>query len=258
MGTIEGLLLDVDGVLTEVWRPLPGAGAALAALRERGLPFLLATNTTTHTRGDLATLLAEAGLEVAPRELVTATVAAGEHLRARHPGARVFLLGGRAAAEDLGRVELVEDGAGVVLVAGADPTFTWENMTRAFRMLRAGAALVAMHRNPSWTPAAGLMMDSGPFIAALERVTGVEATVTGKPPPEFFRLCVERLSVPRERVAMVGDNLVFDVLAAQACGLRGVLVRTGVFDQRTLAGASVRPDHVIDSIADLAELLDAG
>jgi len=55
---------------------------------------------------------------------------------------------------------------------------------------------------------------------------------------------------------MIGDDIDNDVLAAQRCGLTGVLVRTGKFASRTLSAAIDRPDYVIDSIADLPSLLE--
>jgi HAD superfamily hydrolase (TIGR01450 family) len=156
---------------------------------------------------------------------------------------------------ELTGVTLVEDDADVVLVAGADRAFTWENLSGAFRMLKQGAALVAMHRNLFWMTERGLMLDAGAFLVGLERAAGVEAVVTGKPSPEFFRRCVDLLSVPAERVAMVGDDLEADVLAAQEVGLTGVLVRTGKFLPETLERSARKPDHVIDSIGDLPTLL---
>lgn len=59
---------------------------------------------------------------------------------------------------------------------------------------------------------------------------------------------------------MVGDDLCNDVLAAQAVGMTGVLVRSGKFRHETLdrwaADQSVaQPDHVLDSVADLPVLL---
>ena len=53
-----------------------------------------------------------------------------------------------------------------------------------------------------------------------------------------------------ERVVMVGDDVRADVEGAQRAGLTGVLVRTGKFSPRELAG-DVSPDAVLDSIADL-------
>jgi ribonucleotide monophosphatase NagD (HAD superfamily) len=54
---------------------------------------------------------------------------------------------------------------------------------------------------------------------------------------------------------MVGDDVENDVLAAQAVGVTGVLVRTGKLREEKLAGASGTPGHVIDSIVDLPALL---
>jgi ribonucleotide monophosphatase NagD (HAD superfamily) len=56
---------------------------------------------------------------------------------------------------------------------------------------------------------------------------------------------------------MVGDDVVADVLAAQAIGLTGVLVKTGKFREQDLERADGRPDHVIESVAELPDLLAA-
>jgi ribonucleotide monophosphatase NagD (HAD superfamily) len=100
-----------------------------------------------------------------------------------------------------------------------------------------------------------MTLDSGAFLIGLERAAGREATVVGKPSPDFFRQAVELLGVPADRAAMVGDDLDADVLAAQAVGMRGFLVRTGKFRRELLEGSDAAPDHVIDSIADLPALL---
>jgi ribonucleotide monophosphatase NagD (HAD superfamily) len=50
---------------------------------------------------------------------------------------------------------------------------------------------------------------------------------------------------------MVGDDVVNDVLGAQAVGITGVLVRTGKFLATDLERVEREPDHVLDSIADL-------
>ncbi len=57
---------------------------------------------------------------------------------------------------------------------------------------------------------------------------------------------------------MVGDDLRTDVLGAQACGLRGVLVRTGKYRERQLAESAEPPDVVVDSFADVPALLGLG
>jgi ribonucleotide monophosphatase NagD (HAD superfamily) len=56
---------------------------------------------------------------------------------------------------------------------------------------------------------------------------------------------------------MVGDDLEADVLGAQRAGIAGVLVRTGKYSEKDEHGED-RPQHVVDSIADLPGLLGLG
>jgi ribonucleotide monophosphatase NagD (HAD superfamily) len=83
----------------------------------------------------------------------------------------------------------------------------------------------------------------------------VTAAVTGKPSPDFFEQCTALLGVTGREVAMVGDDLENDVLAAADAGLTGVLVRTGKFRLEAVDGAATGVDHVLDSIGDLPRLL---
>lgn len=254
---IEGLLLDIDGVLAVSWEAIPGAAETLAWLRGEGIPFRLVTNTTTHTRRALAETLGKAGIRVEAGEIVTAVVGTAAYLRSHHAGARCYLLSDGDAREDLAGVRLAGPGedAEVVVLGGASDDFGYANLNHAFRMLVNGAALVAMHRNLYWRTAEGLQMDAGAYVAGLEEAAGVEATICGKPSPAFFESALEDLGRPAERVAMVGDDVDNDVLGAQAVGLTGVLVKTGKFRPQDLEGKGSAPDHVVESIADLPGLL---
>ncbi len=112
-----------------------------------------------------------------------------------------------------------------------------------------------MHRNMYWRTTEGLQLDGGAFIVGLEEATGRKAVVCGKPSPTFFHEAVGMVGTRVERTAMVGDDIVNDVLGAQAAGLVGILVRTGKFMPTDLERASGKPDHVIDSIAELPRSL---
>ena len=253
---IEGLLLDIDGVLVVSWKALPGARATLEWLERSRVPFLLATNTTTLSRVSLARRLREAGFDVEPSKLVTAPVITASYLRSHHPGARCFLLAKGDVRDDLSGIELVDDRADVVVVAGAEEGFTYDRLNRAYRFLIEGAKLIAMHRNVSWMTSEGPKLDAGPYIRALEEASGVEAVVMGKPSPDFVHEAVSLLGATPSAVAMVGDDIDNDVLAAQDVGLTGVLVRTGKFTEEVLRAAKTRPDHVVGSIADVRTLLE--
>lgn len=248
MAPVDGLLLDIDGVLAISWEPIEGSVEAIAEFRRNDLPFRLITNTTTHTRRALAATLREGGFDVAPDEIVTAVTATSAYLGTHHPDAPVFVLSDGDPGEDL-EVRRVEDpeAADVIVLGGACEDFTYGLVNRIFRRLMDGATLVGMHRNLYWRTAAGWELDGGAYIAGLEEAAGVTATICGKPSAAYFEAALSLLGVTADRAAMVGDDMVNDVLGAQAAGLMGVLVRTGKFQDDDLAKGT--PDVVLDSLS---------
>ncbi|MGW2640647.1 TIGR01458 family HAD-type hydrolase [Streptomyces sp. NPDC001348] len=257
MESVRGVLIDIDGVLTVSWEPLPGAVEALREIREAGLAVALVTNTTSRTRASIARTLSQAGFPVTGEDVLTAPAVTAAHLAERFPGARCALLNSGDIEEDLVGVTLVDEDTvpDVVIVGGAGPEFGYAQLNRAFGHLQRGARLVAVHRNLYWRTDAGLQLDAGAFLAGLEKAARVEAEVIGKPSPAFFEAALSRLGVGAGQAVMVGDDIESDVLAAQRAGITGVLVRTGKYLPETHEGASGTPDHVLDSFADLPGLL---
>ena len=249
---VAGVLLDVDGVLVLSWEPIPGAIAALRAVRAAGLRVAFLTNTTSRTRAQIGASLREAGFWVHDDELLTAGVATAAYLAQEHPGARCLVLN-EGPLDDLAGVRLAEpsETPDVVVIGSAGPGFTWAALNRAARAVSQGAALVAMHGTGSWNTKDGLCVDGGAYVAALERATGCQTTTVGKPASPMFQDALARVQLPPSAVVMVGDDLANDVQAAQALGLHGILVRTGKFRPAALRSSGPPPDLVLDSIADL-------
>lgn len=265
MESVRAVLIDIDGVLTVSWRPLPGAVEALREIRAAGLGVALVTNTTSRTRASIARTLADAGFPVAAEDILTAPAVTAAYLAEHCPGARCVVLNSGDIAEDLSGVTVIDEAGGdareggvdpdVVVVGGAGPEFDYAALNRAFGHVRRGARLVAMHRNLYWRTDQGLRLDTGAFLVGLERAARVEAEITGKPSAAFFEAALAHVGAGADEALMVGDDIESDVLAAQRASVTGVLVRTGKYLPETHETASGTPDHVIDSFADLPALL---
>ncbi|HEX7737130.1 MAG TPA: TIGR01458 family HAD-type hydrolase [Ktedonobacteraceae bacterium] len=256
MSQIQGVLLDVDGVLHVSMSPLPAAAAVLRWLGEKSYPFSCVTNTTTSSRSTLARTLQSIGLPVEKEQLVTAPVATANYIRQHCPGKRCWLLTKGDTAEDFAGIELTEDRADLVVIGGAEELFSYETMNRVFRLLMGGAELLAMHSNLYWKTRQGLQLDSGPYVYALECATGKQATVLGKPNRAFFEQALNILNAPASAAIMVGDDLENDVQASQQAGLRGLLVTTGKHSTDSPLLQHIYPDAILPSIADLPAWLE--
>ena len=258
MASVRAVLVDIDGVLTVSWQPLPGAVEALREIRAAGLGVALVTNTTSRTRASIAETLADAGFPVSAEDILTAPAVTAAYLAERHPGARCRLLNSGDIREDLQEVALVDEAGDVpdvVVVGGAGPEFGYAALNEIFGDLQRGARLVAMHRNLYWRTDRGLDLDSGAFLMGLEAAARTEAEITGKPSSAFFEAALARLGARAGEALMVGDDIESDVLAAQRAGITGVLVRTGKYLPETHRDASGKPDHVVGSFADLPAFL---
>jgi HAD superfamily hydrolase (TIGR01458 family) len=249
----RGVVLDMEGVLHVDWRPITGAAEAVERLAAAGAGVAVLTNTTGRTRAGIAGRLAEMGIAIPAERIVTAAFAAGEHLRRRHPGARVHALVEPDVAAELDGIDLVEDAAAadVILLGGPDERWTYSRLNGAFRRLLEGVPLVAMQRNRWWPTVDGPSLDAGAFVAGLEYAAGVTATVVGKPSPQIFEVACERAGADPGEAAMVGDDLDSDLRPARAIGMRIALVRTGKG-----ASFSPGPGEVDLDAPDLAAAVD--
>ncbi|MFE3446791.1 HAD-IIA family hydrolase [Nocardia sp. NPDC059180] len=250
-----GVLYDIDGVLVTSWRALPGAPGAVRSLAQQGLRRAFLTNTTSRTRAEIAERLCAAGIEVAVDEIATAARLTVEYLRRNHPDARTWVLNHGDIDADLTDLRLVDSDPEVVVIGGAGPEFTHRALSRVAELMLDGVPVVAMQGGMSWATDDGLRIDTGAYLPGLEAAGNAPITVVGKPSATGFRTCAATMDLTPEQVVMVGDDLHSDVLAAQAVGMTGVLVRTGKFRAGVLESSARQPDHVIDSVADLPGLL---
>lgn len=258
---MAAILLDVDGVLHLSGVPVPGAAAAVGRLRAAGHRLRFVTNNTTRSRRMLVGDLRRMGFDLDEEEVQTTPLAAGRLLE----GKRVLALTMAAIQEDLAHhVTLVDANAEVVLLGGCDETdenervFNYGTLSRAFHELRAGARFVCLHRNRWWQTGRGPLLDAGAFVVGLQYATGIEAEVVGKPSRLFYEAALAAVGAAPEEATMVGDDVEADIGGAKALGLRAILVRTGKFREETLKAATLAPDAVIGTVAELPAFLESG
>ena len=257
---MRGLLFDLDGVLYQGERIIPGSLETLRWCERERIPHLFVTNTSSKPRRALVERLKAMGLEVSPDQIFAPPVAARDYL-AERSAVPLALFVRPQTREDFEGLEVLENGvdsgAGSVVIGDIGSAWSFETLNRAFRLLMAEPRpiLVALGMSRYAQGDDGLVLDVAPFVKALEHASDVEAVVMGKPARAFFEAAVGKLGVKTSEAVMIGDDIRGDVGGAQAAGLRGILVRTGKFRERDLEG-DILPDAVLDSVADLPRWWD--
>jgi 4-nitrophenyl phosphatase len=250
---VENLLIDMDGVLWRGNTPLPGLTTFFAFLREHAIRFVLVTNNASNTAQHYVKRLADYGIEVSLKEILTSAQATAEHLAQKsEPHTPVYVIGGNGLTEALthNRFRLVDsDDHPRYVVVGWDRELTYDKLAKATLAIRAGADFVGTNPDRTWPSEQGQVPGAGATLAALQAATDVEPTVIGKPSPLMFRTAMQRMGAAYYNTAMIGDRLETDILGGQRAGVTTVLVLSGVTSDADLSDAQVRPDLVFDDIA---------
>ena len=254
LDAVSALLIDLDGVLYVEDEPVEGAVDAVRRLREGGFALRFVTNTTAYSRDRTLAKLSRLGFPVADREIVTPAGLAVRYCRERGYR-RVALVMNDEVKRDFADLEESGERAQAVIVGDLGPAFGYDVLNHAFRCVMAGAELIALQKNRYWLRADGLSLDVGPFVAALEYATNRNAYVVGKPARGFFDQVLDALGAGSRAAAMVGDDIESDIGGALNAGLQAILVRTGKYREDEVRESGIEPSAVLDSIADLPELL---
>lgn len=251
---MTALLIDLDGVLYEGDKPVPGTPESIRWLRENTVPHMFLTNTTSRPRTAIVEKLASMGVDVTENDILTPPVAAALWLAANARGSTALFVA-PGTVEEFSELELAspdETAVGAVVVGDYGERWTYAELNRAFRLLmnEPRPVLVALGMTRYWQAEDGLRLDTAPFVNALTSASGVDPIVLGKPARPFFETALAMLGAKAEEALMIGDDIQGDVGGAQAAGIAGALVRTGKFRADDLA-AGIKPDFVLDSFADI-------
>ena len=254
LSSIRGILFDLDGVLYVGSKVIDGAVDAVNAIKQRGYRCRFITNTSTLSLASLHKKLADLGFGIAEHEIISAARAALIYLQ-QFDDPVCHLVLADDVKQDFRHFRQSDDKADFVIIGDIGEAWTYPLLNHVFNLLINGARLIAIHKNRFWQTECGLKMDLGAFVSALEYAAGREATIIGKPSPDFFKAALTELDLPAEQVAIVGDDIDSDIGGGQRAGLTGILVKTGKYRQAYADNSEVVPDLIIPSIAELPGLL---
>jgi NagD protein len=254
---MECWLTDMDGVLVHGDRAIPGAAELINRWTELDKRFLVLTNNSVYTPRDLSARLARSGLSVPEEKIWTSALATAAFLENQTAGAsdRTAYVMGEAglitALHEVGFVMTDVDPAFVVL--GETRSLTFEQITKAIRLIGGGARFISTNPDTHGPDETGMVPATGAFAAMITAASGRKPYVVGKPNPMMFRSAMNKIEAHSETTGMIGDTMGTDIVAGMEAGLHTVLVLTGATKLSDLGNYPYRPSRVVDSVADLVD-----
>ena len=242
----------MDGVLVRGNQPIAGAQGFIERLIAAEAKFAVLTNNPMFTPRDLQHRLASVGLQLPADHIFTSAMATAQFLHSQMPGGSAFAIGESgltSALHDVGYVLTEHDPDYVVL--GETTNYNFERVSRAVRLIAAGARFIATNPDPVGPSDNGMQPACGAMAALIEAATKVKPYFVGKPNPLMMRSALRFLGAHSESAVMVGDRMDTDVIAGVESGLETILVLTGVTREEDVSRFPYRPTRIVPSVAEI-------
>jgi NagD protein len=254
---IECWLSDMDGVLIHEGFPVPGADEFIRRLTASGRRFLVLTNNSIYTPRDLAARLRTVGLEVPVEAIWTSALATAKFLNDQRPNGSAYVIGESGLTTALHEVGYVlTDLSPDYVVLGETRNYSFEQITKAIRLIESGARFIATNPDPVGPSNEGSLPACGAVAAMITKATGVDPYFVGKPNPLMMRSGLNAVQGHSETTAMIGDRMDTDVVAGMEAGLHTILVLSGVTRKEEVGRFPFLPSQIVDSVADLIDMVD--
>ena len=174
----------------------------------------------------------------------------------QRPGASAYVIGDHGLVEALQRTGCrITEFAPDFVVLGDTVSYHYEQVAAGANLVGNGARFLATNPDAIGPTERGFHPACGAIAALIETATGRRPYFVGKPNPFMMRGALDRLRVSAAETILVGDRMDTDVIAGLGLGLKTALVLTGVTTRADIERFPFRPDHVIERLADLAQII---
>jgi NagD protein len=245
-------LMDMDGVLVHEEHAIEGVSEFLAELSGNEIPFLVLTNNSIYTARDLRARLLRSGLDIPEESIWTSALATARFLDTQRPHGSAYVIGEAGlttALHDIGYI--LTDVNPDYVILGETRTYSFEAITKAIRLVDAGARFIATNPDETGPSREGILPATGSVAALIEKATGRAPYFVGKPNPLMMRSALRKIGAHSENALMIGDRMDTDIAAGLEAGLQTILVLSGISDATTAEKFPYRPTVIMNSIADL-------
>jgi NagD protein len=179
-------------------------------------------------------------------------MATASFLQSQRPESTAFVIGESGLTQAIHDIDyVITDTEPDYVVLGETEGYNYEIITKAIRLIEAGARFIATNPDVTGPSEAGIVPGCGAMAALIEKATGRSPFYVGKPNPLMMRSALNYLDVHSEDTAMVGDRMDTDIVAGVESGMRTIMVLSGVTRCEDIERFPYRPTWMLDSVAEI-------
>jgi 4-nitrophenyl phosphatase len=253
MTDISAILLDLDGTVYRGTEAIPGVNDFLSLLKKHDIPFLFVTNRGNRSPHAVAEQLMSMGIGCTADNILTSSQVVARNL---NKGTRAYCLGEQGLTDTLESAGIyISDHNVDAVIVSYDRGISYDKLTKALRLINAGARFIATNTDRVITVEDGLVPEAGPLVAAVQAATQQVPEIFGKPERPIIDAALKQLGKTADECVIVGDNLHTDILAGHKSGMRSILMLTGVATRKEAEESKVRPTWIAENYQELTDIL---
>ncbi|KAL8597587.1 hypothetical protein ACOMHN_001518 [Nucella lapillus] len=251
LNEVDSFLFDCDGVLWDGRGVIPGSLETLKKLTEKGKKVFYVTNNSNKTRAQYLEKCKQFGFPATVDNIVCTAYIAAQYLHSHQFKGKVYLVGNPAIAAELDAMGIKHSGAGpdpVVgtvtewidmdfdpevncVLVGFDVDLSFMKLLKAATYLQRPGCLFVGTNEDTYLPVANSSVrvpGTGTMVKAVSYPAEKDPIIVGKPSTHMFDVLRKLHDLDPARCLMVGDRIPSDIGLAKACGLKSLLVLSGV------------------------------
>jgi HAD superfamily hydrolase (TIGR01450 family) len=258
---LECFVFDMDGTINLGYELIDGSKELIELLREQKKAFYFFTNNSSKAPLDYVEKLEKLGFDGITREhIMTSGDVMIHYLKILMDEPEVYLAGTPELEKQFAGAGITllprDTAAAEYVVQGFDTTFDFEKADTICRLIAGGAKFLATNIDRVCPlPGGRFWPDCGSMCAMITHATGVDPEYVGKPFAHTVDFILDKTGTSRRKTAIVGDRLYTDIKTAAVGGICGIAVLSGEVTHEEIMEGDVKPDYILDSVADIYHAL---
>ena len=273
------ICLDGEGVIWHAGRAINGAKEAISQMRELGFRTVVITNNASRSNSQYLQRFKKSGYpDFDINDIITSAVSVTNYLlklKFDKPGRKVFVIGTEGfvnqlklfninivTIEDFSELDIHEmelDTQISAVVVGSSEEFSYRHLTIATRYVIENDAMLISANPDSSYPFNGTVLVPGAYSLAkcIGTAANREPIALGKPNIDMFEAIPNYKNIDKNNSWMIGDRLNTDIKFAKQCGLKSILVLTGIskLEDLNLLEPIDHPDFICKDLNECIEVI---
>lgn len=208
------------------------------------------SNNSSKSKADYVKRLAKFGLKAKEEQIVLSTDSMIRFLKKMNVS-KVFVLGTKSLKQ-----MILDAGIDICsiypefVVVGYDTELSYRKLVDTCRLVNKNIDFIATHCDQVCPTEDGPIPDIGLIIEMIEKTTNKNVyKVFGKPNVDLIETIIERYSIPRDEILMIGDRLYTDIAMAVNAEVDSILVLSGDTSRNEVEEQPYSATYVLKNIS---------